>query len=362
MKRLCFISRFASSLLYPDLEPMHGGAETQCYLNSRELAKDPDLDVHLILQGKPLPNPDIIDNVRIHPFPFKTGWIARARFQSLLKSINADIHIQQGISSTTKEVAFYCQWRRSRFIYWIASNRDVDWSIPAGNLKRNKMFEWGMLKANRIIAQTKWQADKLNKTYSRPCTVIANGFPPCKTPPDAPRKHILWAGRFIPVKRPELLIRIAAKIPDEHFIMLAPLTNESASSHLEEHMSHISGTSNIEFHPGVSLKQVENYMRSAKLFLNTSKFEGFPNTFVQAMRASTPIASLSFDPDNIIRLNKLGIPPADDMEEFIRNIKSLLADPVRLNAYGRNVAIHANRHHDLSGNMEQFKQVIHDIS
>ena len=102
MKRLCFISRFASSLFYPDLEPVHGGSETQCYLNSRELAKDPNLDVHLILQGEPLPNPDIINDVRIHPFPFKTGWIARTRFQCLLKSINADVYIQQGISSTTK--------------------------------------------------------------------------------------------------------------------------------------------------------------------------------------------------------------------------------------------------------------------
>jgi glycosyltransferase involved in cell wall biosynthesis len=361
MTRLCFISRFAASLFYPNLKPVHGGAETQFYHNSRELAKHPDLEVHLLLEGQPRQPPDIIDGVRIHAMPFNTGWRARFRFQRMLKSINADIQIQQGISSSTKEVAFYCKWRKSRFIYWIASNMDIDPTIQALEINRNKWFEWGMLNADRIIAQTTWQAEKLQENFSRSSTLITNGFPSRESPSAEPRKHILWAGRFTPVKRPELFLEIAENMPGEQFIMLAPLTNQTAFRHHERHKARIRALHNLEFYPGVTIEQVEKYMRNTKLFVNTSITEGFPNTFVQAMWSGTPIASLSFDPDQIIRSQQLGIYPTDDLDGFMENIRTLLHDKNRLNECGMNAWNHTNRHHNLSKNMELFRKVLLEL-
>ena len=42
----------------------------------------------------------------------------------------------------------------------------------------------------------------------------------------------------------------------------------------------------------------------SKILINTSSFEGFPNTFVQAWANGVPVISLKVDPDNIIKKKK----------------------------------------------------------
>ena len=49
--------------------------------------------------------------------------------------------------------------------------------------------------------------------------------------------------------------------------------------------------------------QIQKKISEAKILINTSLFEGFPNTFLEAGLQKTPIISLHSNPDNI--LNKL---------------------------------------------------------
>ena len=59
----------------------------------------------------------------------------------------------------------------------------------------------------------------------------------------------------------------------------------------------------------------------ARIFLNTSSIEGFPNTFLQAWIRGVPVVSF-FDPDGLIRRLQLGrvATSIDDMREAIRSL------------------------------------------
>jgi glycosyltransferase involved in cell wall biosynthesis len=62
----------------------------------------------------------------------------------------------------------------------------------------------------------------------------------------------------------------------------------------------------------------------AKLFLNTSQIEGFPNTFLQAWVRGVPVVTF-FDPDSLVKQRQLGR-TASDFEDMVNAIESLLSD------------------------------------
>ena len=78
---------------------------------------------------------------------------------------------------------------------------------------------------------------------------------------------------------------------------------------------------NLDFKGAVPYHTVNSYFEAARLFINTSESEGFPNSFLQAWVRRVPVISF-FDPDNLIEELGLGASPGDlpGMVEAIRNV------------------------------------------
>ena len=313
--KVCFISPGATSLFYPERPPTHGGAEAQLYLFAGELAQHHNIEIHFIFNDE-RKTQLLQNNIHGHSIPIGPGLRPKLAMQNLLCKINADIYLQMAVGSVTRDVACFCKWRRKKFVYWIASDLDVNPDMKM-EVVRTKGFEWGMLSAQQIIAQTETQATLLKLNFGRQSIKIMNAFPRREIP-QKERDGILWVGRFVPVKRPELLIQLARCLPHRHFTMIAPVTKREYQEVHQNYMPAIEELPNLEYIDGVPLNEIGSWFDRTKLLLNTSVIEGYPNTFVQAMWSAAPLASLSFDPDEMIAKQELGIPPRDNVEEFAK--------------------------------------------
>ena len=132
--------------------------------------------------------------------------------------------------------------------------------------------------------------------------------------------------------------------------MIAHTELGDAKTLFERCQSEIANVENLRFIQSVPFREIDRYFDRAKLLVNTSWSEGFPNTFVQAMWSAMPIASLHYDPDGIIARHELGVPPTGDLDAFASEIRKLLSDAERLKRCGANAYAYANEHHNLERN------------
>jgi glycosyltransferase involved in cell wall biosynthesis len=81
---------------------------------------------------------------------------------------------------------------------------------------------------------------------------------------------------------------------------------------------------NVSCPGAVPYADVGTLFSRARIFLNTSEIEGFPNTFLQAWVRGVPVVTF-FDPDSLIKQRQLGR-TAVDLDDMGNAIKTLLED------------------------------------
>lgn len=141
-------------------------------------------------------------------------------------------------------------------------------------------------------------------------------------------KIILAVGRYAPEKQFDRLLKAIAHLNHEHADWILRIVGEGPErSHLEELISQLGLQNRVEL-PGVS-KNVLLEMQKADIFCLTSKYEGFPNSLLEAMAVGLPC--ISFDcpsgPKEMTDHGKaaLLIEP-DNFEALVSNLDRLLKD------------------------------------
>jgi hypothetical protein len=105
-------------------------------------------------------------------------------------------------------------------------------------------------------------------------------------------------------KRPIQFTNLAEMFPHEQFIMIGGRDFKDGYLY-DEIKQRAEKIENLQFLGFQPLEVTETYFDKCKVFVNTSKYEGFPNTFLQAWRRGIPVISY-VDPDDVIKTNRLG--------------------------------------------------------
>jgi len=366
--KLCIISHFGYPLYNKECKALFGGgAEVQLYLLSKEFAKEDYLDVN-ILNGEfnsAKSTIEIFENIKIYKvLPIKRKFInypiALFKFFKFLKIINPDIIIQRAAGVITGLSALFSFLFKKKFIYSISSKSNVDGSAVKGIL--GKIYMFGLNRASYIIAQNNEQVkliNRLKKLSGKNIKVINSGYE-IEDKKIKNKNFILWVGRAIQLKQPEKFINLANKFPKEKFLMIC--YKDYDEDYWKKIYTKSLNIPNLKFFNFIPFHNIDTYFQESKIFINTSKYEGFPNTFIQAFKNKTPIVSLNVDPDNILTKNKIGFFCDDDFSKMEDFVKLLLEDNEIFESYSNNAYFYAKNNHEIKEISNEWVKLIKQIS
>jgi len=262
-------------------------------------------------------------------------------------SIGADIYVMRCASPQVAYARLASWLLRRKFVYMIAHEIDVSGAYVKEHGVWGKRFEWGLLHADTVVCQHAEQVALLRARYGREGRLIRSLCPtPVSTKPTpADRRMILWMARLDAWKQPEIFVELAARMPERSFVMVGP-TSETDPVDRDALRARMAGLSNLTWLPGLSFEQASLLFQEAMLFVNTSRAEGFPNTFLQAGACGTPIVSWGVDPDLVLERHQFGYCAGGDWKKFEHSVRLLCVDVELRERLGENGRRYVREHHD----------------
>lgn len=346
--KLLFLSSFAHLALDPTANRVSGGAELQVALLARELA---GRGYDVVVAGGDIGQADnvVFHGVRTRPAgKFHTGGLldslkALPRVCQVLREEKPDHVLVLGWTSWLFILHLLKPFFGFRLIFICGLDTEVNGEFRRENPVRGWLFEEGMRRSDQRFAMTKLQ-ERLFRESGMSCALYRNLILPRKGPRTASKTvDFLWVARCQPIKQPHRFLDLAEALPEANFEMICPREDAALWATVEERAAKLP---NVTFHNGIPYSEVQVHYDAAKAFVNTSTFEGWPNSFIQAGLAETAILSLQVRPDTIFDDYELGACVDGDMAAFLSTAKAWMAAPVRVAHMGREAGRFVAELHD----------------
>jgi len=226
-------------------------------------------------------------------------------------------------------MAMFCRLHRRRLVFRSASNADCHKrSSLVPSARDRRLYEFGLRRCDAVLTQTDAQQRDLKANFgldSRVAGMLVDA--PDRVLDLAERDiDVLWVNNFGDFKRPDRYVDLARRLPQRRFVMIGG-AGPGLVDYFEKMKAYAAGAPNLEFLGRVPYHEVNDYYSRARVFVNTSDVEGYPNSYLQAWIRGTPVATF-IDPDGVIAREGLGAAPASD-EEMAAAVERLLADEER---------------------------------
>ena len=337
--KICFLGLDSLPVLAPEYREHYvGGESVQQALLARALTVRGH-EVSMVTADYGQVDGDVWDGIRVYKAYRPEAGVPVLRFVhprwsglwSALARADAQLYYTSCAGMQVALLALFCARRGRRFVFRSASDSDCDPSKLLIRYARDRwLYAYGLHRADAILVQSAAQASSLAHHFGLPSRVAGMLVEPAC----AVRERdidVLWVANIRRLKRPNRMLALAAQLPEATIHMVGgPLPGEEAL--YEEVRREASLRLNLVFHGRRSYHDVNALYARARLLVNTSEVEGFPNTYLQAWIHGVPVISY-LDPDGVIGRNGLGAKvesPLRMREEVLR----LLGDRSALAAAG----------------------------
>jgi glycosyltransferase involved in cell wall biosynthesis len=116
--------------------------------------------------------------------------------------------------------------------------------------------------------------------------------------------------------------------------------------------------SNVEFYPGLDPKELVSIYRRRSVLVNTSDYEGLPNTFIEAAANGLALASLRVDPGGMFSQERAGVAADGDMDRLTNLLSELLTDEVGRTRWAERAREFLKSRHNLHEVGPRFVQLL----
>ncbi len=271
-----------------------------------------------------------------------------------LNEIKPDIIYQYVGCSYTGIAAYYSVRSGCNMVWRIASEVDVQpWNRLISrnmifNFFEKKILEYGIRRARFIVGQTRYQGQFLERHYGRKLSALVPNFHPF--PKESIQKtdpvKVLWVANVKRLKQPQVFIQLARDLQDienVRFIMIGLESYEEAWQ--AKLVSEIDAINNLSYLGGLPQSEVNKHLSESHILINTSEYEGFSNTFIQAWMRRVPVVSLNVNPDDVFKNGRLGYCADGDYLIFRQHVKNLVEDSVLRETLSKQTQDYAFKHH-----------------
>ena len=388
--RVCFILPYTYSVFNTNTSYIFGGSEVRASIFAKALAASGDFDVYFVVNDHGQMPLELHDKVRIYratsflrpmTSPPDTIWPEGRPLKPLqlddltlleenltfVTNIDADLYCVFGIHNFASHIARICQLNNRKLVIFAGSDGDFSDIFKPGSIETDKYGNVGWLghyaisSADQIITQTTSQADLLLKRFGRQSITLRNPIDlrntkSLESQSSLPPPSCLWIGKSDQVKQPNLLIDLANRLPSFKFTMVL----NRSDSEMHDEIIRIAPP-NVHIIDRISIDKIEELFLQSKVLLNTSVFEGFPNTFLQAGKYGLPIFSLNVDPDGFIQHYECGFIAHGDQELMATELMNIVNNADRYKQMSNNVREYVIAHHDLETISSDLNRIVQQI-
>lgn len=303
-----------------------------------------------------------VDHIKAYRLP-KKRWFAK----KWLKKQNYDLYLS--IELTFNYVLENELDRNKKLILWIQDPRpQYEWDeistvkiFPETNYYDQKIYDLVhqlyVEKRVRFISQANFLNKKAIDLYkldsNTPIKLFHNpieidyNFELLNHPK---KNMIIFLGRIESVKRGWLFCEIARKMPEYEFYMLGQTFRESDKNSVI--MSQYENIKNLHFAGHVDGIEKENFLKDAKILVNTSIHEALPISFLEALSYGTLLVS-NRNPENLTK--KFGYYVGDvlgdgfeKVDDYIFGIQQLLQDEMKRESLAQEAINYVKSNHNIN--------------
>lgn len=348
--KILFLSSAAHLVLDEGSTRTAGGAELQVALLARELARRGH-EVTIAAGDFGQEDGEVLQGVRIrNAGRFHTGRVpemvgAIPRVVRVLREERPEWVVVMGWTAWLFVLWLLRPWLGFKLDFACALDSEINGAYRREHPIFGGLFEFAVKRCDARHAITADQMDVYRRRGMKATLYRYLVFPRAAPASGEKAVDFLWVSRCQAIKRPALFLELAKRLPEASFEMICPAENREL---WREISSAAQAIPNLTFIESVPYHRIQSHYDRAAVFVNTSEWEGWPNSFIQAGLGRTALLSLAVNPDGIFERFGLGVYAAGDWEALVTGAR-------RMRGSGEALA-------EMQTGAERFVAEMHDTS